>query len=318
MEGLAGRQSHRGLGGRDLLVEDDVPVPGGRACRLGRGRGDLGSDHHQRRAILGCHGLVQAGLQRVRVLGGLAELDGMPAVGAEAGRRVVGEGEVGDAVDGHQVVVVDDHQTSQAQVPGQRGRLVADAFGQVAVAGDHEHAVVADPGAEAVAHLALGYGHAHRVGQALSQRSGGDLHARCAPHLRVARRGRSPLPEVPQVVQFQTVAGEVQQGVLQDRGVARRQHEPVAVGPVGALGVIGHDPGPQHVGQRGEGHGRALVARPGRVGRVHGQRLDDVDAEPVDGSHRPSRPSLPGHCRLTIEHAQACGNDPPSGPRRRS
>ena len=56
-----------------------------------------------------------------------------------------------------------------------------------------------------------------------------------------------------------------------------REHEAVAVGPVGRVGVVPHDPGPQHVGQRGERHRRAGVAAVGGLRHVHGQATDDVD-----------------------------------------
>ena len=59
--------------------------------------------------------------------------------------------------------------------------------------------------------------------------------------------------------------------------MAGRQDEAVAVGPVGIGGVIGHDPGPEHVGQGSERHRRALVAAVGGSGRVHGQTPDHVD-----------------------------------------
>ena len=216
VERIAGGQSHQGLGGRDLLVEDGVAVCGRRARSPGSRRGDHGAHDHKGRAIVGAGRVAQSGFQRVEVLGRLAEFDDMPAVGPEAGRGVVGEGQVGAAVDGDLVVVVDHHQPTQAQMSRQRGGLVADTLGQVAVAGDHEDAVVADIGAVAASHLALRDGHAHRVGDALTERAGGHLHPRRAADLGMAGRGRPPLPEVPQILEGQAVTGQVEHGVLQD------------------------------------------------------------------------------------------------------
>ena len=73
----------------------------------------------------------------------------VPAVGLEALAGVVVEGDLGRAVDGDVVVVVDVDQPAQAEVAGQGGRLVADALHQVAVAADHEGVVVDQVGAEA-------------------------------------------------------------------------------------------------------------------------------------------------------------------------
>ena len=46
---------------------------------------------------------------------------------------------------------------------------------------------------------------------------------------------------------------------------------------VGSDGVVGHHPGPQHMCQRGQSHGRALMAGAGGVGCIHRQPANDVD-----------------------------------------
>ena len=55
------------------------------------------------------------------------------------------------------------------------------------------------------------------------------------------------------------------------------QHEAVAVGPVGIGRVESHDPAEQHVGQRGERHGGALVAALGVQWGVHRHAADERD-----------------------------------------
>src|SRR3712207_8744226 len=47
----------------------------------------------------------------------------------------------------------------------------------------------------------------------------------------MAGRGRSPLPELLQIVERHPRTGEVQHRVQEDRRVPVRQHEPVPVGP---------------------------------------------------------------------------------------
>ena len=76
------------------------------------------------------------------------------------------------------------------------------------------------------------------------------------------------------VVELEAVAAEVQHRVLQDRGVAVRQHEPVAVGPVRVGRVVTHHPAEQHVGERRQRHRRALVPALGLQRRVHGEATD--------------------------------------------
>ena len=247
----------------------------------------MAADDDQRRPVLDGTGLEQGLLQGVEVLGRLTQLDHVPAVGVEAGRGVVRERQLGRAVDRDVVVVVDVHQAAQAQVPGQRSGLVADALGQVAV-GDHRpDVVVADVDAEALPQRRLGDRHADAVGEALAERPGGDLDARGVADLGVPRRARPPLAERLEVLDRHVVAGQVQHRVLKDRGVTAAEDEPVAVGPLRRRRVVAHDPGPQHVRQRGERHGRSLVAAPGRGGGVHRQATDDVDRPLLErGVHR--------------------------------
>ena len=85
----------------------------------------------------------------VDVVGHLAEVAHAPAVGLEALTGVVVVGQLGRPVDRDVVVVVEGEQPSQAEVPGQRRRLVRDPLHEAAVAGDHVGAVVADLAAEA-------------------------------------------------------------------------------------------------------------------------------------------------------------------------
>ncbi len=117
-------------------------------------------------------------LERVAVVGDLAEVHDVPAVGLEPLADVVAVGERGVAVDGDVVVVVDADQVAEALVPGERRRLVTDALHEAAVAGDHERVVVDHVVAELRAQAALGDRHADCVGEALTERTGGDLDAR--------------------------------------------------------------------------------------------------------------------------------------------
>ena len=116
-------------------------------------------------------------LERVAVVGHLAEVHDVPAVGLEAHADVVAVGERGVAVDRDVVVVVDADQVAEPLVAGERGGLVADALHEAAVAGDHERVVVDDVVAELRAQAPLGDRHADGVGEALAERPGGDLDA---------------------------------------------------------------------------------------------------------------------------------------------
>ena len=64
------------------------------------------------------------------------------------------------------------------QVAGERDRLLADAFHQIAVGGEHIGVVIDELVAELRGQMPLGDRHADRVGEALAERAGGGLDAR--------------------------------------------------------------------------------------------------------------------------------------------
>ena len=252
--------------------------------RIGEVWGGVGdvTPQYEQRGGLGDHGAAQRGLERIEVLGHLAHGLDVPAVGGEATGGVVGEPQIRAAVDGDAVVVIDVDEAAQTQMTRHGGRLVAHALGEIAVAADHEGVVVAEFGAIAGAQPALGQSHPHGVGEALTQRTGGDLHADGGLGLGVSGSAAAPLAEGLQVLQGEGVAAEVGHAVQEDRGVAGAQHEAVPVGPVGRSRVEGHDPAPQHVRQRGQGHGGALVAGTGSMRRIHGESADHLDGALVE------------------------------------
>ena len=156
---------------------------------------------------------------------------------------------------------------------------MADALHEAAVAADDEGVVVDELGTEAGPKPTFGDAHAHAVakpwpsGPVVTSTPGGQVD------LGMARRPAAPLPELPDVVEGEPVAGEVEHRVQQDGGVSVGEDEAVTVGPVRVDRVVAHDPGEEHVGQRGQGHGGTRVARVGLLRGVHGQATDDVDPE---------------------------------------
>ena len=188
-----------------------------------------------------------------------------------------------EPVDGDVVVVVEHDELAELLVAGERGGLAADALHHAAVAGEHVGVVVHDLGAERGGQEALGQGHAHAVGHALAQRPGGGLDAGGVAELGVAGRAAAPLTEGLEVVQAQVVAGEVQHGVEQHAGVARRQHEAVTVRPGGIGRVVAQMPREQRVGDARGAHGHAGVAGVGFLDAVDGQEADGVDTTFFEG-----------------------------------
>ncbi len=104
---------------------------------------------------------------------------------------------------------------------------------------------------------ALGQRHADRIGTALAQRTRRGLHAGGHPVFGVAGGLGGQLPELTDVLQADGwIAGrpavcvdlaharQVEQAVEQHRGVADREHEAVAIGPVWFVRIIAQEPAP--------------------------------------------------------------------------
>jgi len=238
-------------------------------------------DHERGPLFLGAGG-GEGGPQGVQVVHVVHLLD-VPAVGAEAGRLVLRiEGERGRTVDRDPVVVVDVDELAQAEVAGDRCRLGGHPLHQVSVRADGEDAMVDDHVVRTVVALgeeAFGDRHPHPVGEALAERAGRRLHARREVALRMAGRERAPLAEALELLHGQVVAGQVQDGVLEDAGVPGGEHEAVAVRPLRVGGVVAQKLAVDQVGHRSQRHRRARVAGVRLLHRVHGQNADGVDRQ---------------------------------------
>ena len=262
----------------------------------------------ERRAVVrprGLEGRVD-GLDVVAVRHAL----GVPAVGLEARQDVLRPGHARGSVELDVVVVVEDHEAAQAQVPGQAGGLARDALLEVAVGADDVGAMVDDVvpwTVELGGQASLGDGHAHGVGEALAQRSGGGLDAGGEAVLGVPGRARAELAEALQLVERQVVAGQVEQRVEEHAGVPGGEDEAVAVEPVRPRRGVAEEPRPQHVGHGRRAHGRAGVAAVGLLDAVDGEGADGVDGQLlVDGRCRGGQGLLLGlaRCRQQPDRAR--------------
>ena len=226
---------------------------------------------------------------------GVGDAQHVPPVGQEPGGDILGEREVGAALDGDVVVVEDPAEVIEAQVAGERCRLGADAFHQAAVAADGVDVVVEHLEAwfvVAIGEPPLGDGHADAGRDALAQRAGSRLHTRDQSVLRMPGSLASKLTEVADVVERDrrlaeplvvrihgSRSREVQHRPQQHRGMAIRQHEAIAIGPDRILGIEVHDAIPEGVDQGRERHRRSRMSRVGRLDCIHRQRPNGVDGE---------------------------------------
>ena len=208
--------------------------------------------------------LAMASSMRDDVLAALHLLH-VPAVGAVARGGVLAQRDVGVVLDRDLVVVVEDDQVAQLLHGRQRRGFGGDALLDVAVGGDHVDEVVERAGSrcgvriEQPALVARCHRHAHRRGQTLAERAGGDLNALGVPELRVSRRLGSPRAQRLDVGQFQTEPAQVELDVQRQAAVPARQHEPVAAQPVGVAGIVSH----RRAGTGCRPAGARLIAVPG-------------------------------------------------------
>ena len=160
---------------------------------------------------------------------------------------------------------------------GERNRLLADAFHQVAVGGEHIGRMIDDVVAVLGREMPLGNRHADGIAETLAERAGGGLDAGGDEILRMAGRRRAELAEFLDLVERHgLVAQQVQQRIDQHRAVAGREHEAVAVGP-GRIGRIEFEHlREQHRRDVGGAHRQTGMARFGLFHRVHRERANGV------------------------------------------
>jgi hypothetical protein len=265
------------LGGAHLLGAEGAPVHLGETRPVGAAEADGGPGDQDRRALGLGAGRLEGPPQAVHVLP-VDSLD-VPALRLEARPHVLAEGDGGGPVDGHPVVVVENDQVTEAQMSGDRGGLVADAFHQVAIAGKGVDPVVtgslAFAGEARLGHPG-GQGHADGVGEALPQRTRGHLDTGGIPALRVSGGEGAQLPERLDVFQREIEAEQVEQRVEQHRRVAGGEHEAIAERPGGIARIEAQMVVPEQKGRSRQPHRRAQVADPGALHRVDGEAADGV------------------------------------------
>src|SRR5690606_21568465 len=220
----------------------------------------------------------------------------VPAVGRVAPEHVLAERDLGLAVDGDPVVVVEDDQLAETQMAGERRCLAAHALHEVAVRGDHVRAVVYDLEAGPVVtrgQVRLGEGHADGGRDALAERPRGRLYAHRMAVLRMPWCAAVPLSVALQLLHGQVVAREVEQRVLQHRAVPGGLDVAVAVRPPRLRRVVAHGVDVEDVAHGGRAHRHAGVTVAGC--------LRGVDRERAYGVDGPGRDGVP--CGVRVGHA---------------
>ncbi len=144
------------------------------ALLVGRAETDDGLAGDEGRAVRFLRGFDGSG-DRIRIMA--VDTDGVPVNRLETGNLVGAVGEANFAVDGDVVVIPEENELVKLQMAGKRDGFVADAFHEAAVAAQYISEVALQVGAELLFQLAFGDCHAHGVGDALAERTGGRFDA---------------------------------------------------------------------------------------------------------------------------------------------
>ena len=211
----------------------------------------------------------------------------VPAVSLVTSLDVLGEGDGGVALDGDPVVVVEQDEVAQFLGPSQGRRLGSDALLHAAITGNGVDVVVEGAGSgsgvrvEEATLTASCHRHADGVGNASTERAGGGLDEFRQAVLRVARGQGPPGAQGFQIGQLEAQTGQVELGVLGQRGVSCGHDEAVTAEPVRVGRVDGHNLVVEQVAQRGQGDGGAGVPVTGLLDGVGRQHSCGVDSELV-------------------------------------
>jgi len=85
------------------------------------------------------------------------------------------------------------------------------------------------------------------------------------------------MPKVLDVIQADTVTGQVQQAIQQHGAVAVGEYKAVTVGPGRVSRVVLHETAPQHFGDIRHAHGCTGVPGIGSLWSVHSQSANRID-----------------------------------------
>ena len=124
---------------------------------------------------------------------------------------------------------------------GERARFGRDAFLQVAVTAQTDHVLIENSvliGVETRRGHLRCHGHANRVADALTERTGGAFHAGCLDKFGMSRRFGMQLPETFDFRHRQIVAAHVQPGVKEHAAVPSGENEDIAIDPARLIRVI--------------------------------------------------------------------------------
>ncbi len=170
-----------------------------------RAKTDVTVYDNQFGAILNAECMVVGVGERNQIVGIVDVLD-IPTIGCEPGGHIFVVCEIGIALDGDVVVVVNPAQVRKSQMSGDRGGFRGNSLHHVAIAANRPDVVVEQLESRTIEicrQPAFGDGHAHAVRDALTERAGGGLDTRGQAVFGMSGRFAADLPEILDLVERQ-------------------------------------------------------------------------------------------------------------------
>ena len=149
----------------------------------------------------------------------------------------------------------------------------------------------------------LSNGETDRVGETLAEGARRHFDALGVMGFRVAGRDAVDLPERLEVVHGDLVAEEMEEGVLQHAPMAVGENKAISIGPIGVLGVEGHELVEENVGGGGQAHRGSGMPGVGLEGRID---LSSTSVYVLTPSPAPTR-ALRGIRKKLLEIKCVCG-----------
>mmetsp|Transcript_1214 Transcript_1214/g.3700 ORF Transcript_1214/g.3700 Transcript_1214/m.3700 type:complete len:318 (+) Transcript_1214:1403-2356(+) len=243
---------------------------------------DDGLDLDQRRLVGASLRFCDCFPDRIHIRVAVLDRQHLPAICFIALAYILSERKLCVTVDGDAIVVVECNELPQAEMSSVCARFVGNALLHASISHDAVRVVIHKWHSWLVVDsciVRLSGSEAHSVGNAHAKRAGRHLYAGSLEIFRVPRCFGTPLTELLDVVhRHALIPGEVKQGVLQHATMARRQHEAVAVHPVGILRVEVHLFGKQHIPDRSLSHRCSRMPAVRLVHSVHSEEAHGIDA----------------------------------------
>ena len=184
---------------------------------------DMGTDDNKTGMFCICLGIFHGSLQSFQIFGTFYP-QYLPAVGFKTGFHIFRKGNIRIALNCNFIVVVHVDQFAQTQGSCQGSRLRSHPFHQVPV-GNNTVGIVVNNGKFRFivfrCQHGLRNGKTHTHGKPVTQRAGRNIYAGSHSIFRMARRTASPLAELFQFIQRQTVSCQMQHSIQQSGTMSR-------------------------------------------------------------------------------------------------